>query len=1134
MKFLSRLKGAKYKNVPSKSLAIMKATFGLLLIFNLSAVAGVYSQKRISLKLTSAEFTDVLAQIEAKSDYRFMFSNSKVPAGKNINIDVKDEEVTTILNQALKNTGLSYNLLANNLIVIVPAGQNAADIVVKGKVIDETGQPVIGASIRIKGAQGGATTDANGLFSLSVPDNAILVVSYISYATQEVSVAGKTTLNISLKPNTNDLQEVVVTALGITKDQKTLGYSVTKVGGDLMTQARESNVANSLSGRVAGLSVGATTGGPGASARLNIRGATSFTGSTSPLIVIDGVPIDNSQRGSGAGQYGGSDGGDGFSNINPDDVESMTVLKGSTASALYGARAANGVINITTKTGKKGKVQIEYNANVQFDKAVDNSDYQYEYGQGTYDETGTPRRPANLNAAISSGLYSWGERLDGVPTIAADGNLHPYSAVTDNVSTFYRTAPSVTNSVSIAGGGEKGTYRFSASNLDAKSVLPNSGLVRKTFNFSTNQQLTDKLSFNIVANYIDQQDKNKAYLSDSPLNANYSVQFLPTSLDVTSLAPGYNTVTGAEMSWNDNSYVTNPYFVTSQLVNNNSRKRFITALSAKYSFTDYLSLQARLGYDLTNDRALSVAPYGTAYTNAGLGQLNGLTQAQRVEMNTDALLNFNKDVATDFNINASVGANYRRTSFEQTGTSGVGFIIPYLYTPTNTKTRNINYDYNTRETPSLYYTADFSYKGFLTLSTTGRYDQFSTLPVDQNSIFTPSVSTSFVFSQLTKWEPLSFGKLRASYAKTSGEPVDAYLTSQYYSIGNPINGTPTASFSNIMPNANLKPFSLSEFEVGTELKFLKNRVGIDASFFTRKTTGEVVKATNSMSSGFETRYVNLGSTKNTGIEIMLSGSPVKNENFSWNSSFNFTNVKTEVLDIDGGANAPLNTGTFRPGDAYIGVVKGYAVAQVMAYDYQYDANGNIVIGSNGIPLRGDLKPQGSGLPKIYGGWNNDFSYKNWNLGFLIDYRFGNKILSATEFYSYTYGLNKATLVGREGGIVADGVLEDGSVNTINVDAQTYYTGLMTNVNKLSVLDGSFIKFRQATLGYTFKQNMLGKLPFSSISVNLVARNLFTIMKHTDNIDPENTFSSQVALAGVEGGALPFTRTYGFNVNFKFK
>ncbi|WP_216848851.1 SusC/RagA family TonB-linked outer membrane protein [Pedobacter sp. L105] len=1128
MKFFTRLHRAVHKNAPIESLPIMKLTCGLLLIFNLSAVAGVYSQKKVTLKLKSAEFADVLAQIEAKSDYRFMFSNRQVPTGKNINIDVTDAPIAKVLHDLLNNTELTYNVLPNNLIVIVPQGEKFADIIIKGKITDETGMPVIGASIKIKNGKGGAITDANGVYTLSAPSDAVLIVSYVSYATQEIPVNGQTSLNISLKPNANDLTEVVVTALGITKDQKTLGYSVTKVSGATMDKARESNVANSLEGQVAGLSVGGTTGGPGASVRLTIRGATSFTGSTQPLLVIDGVPIDNTVR-STAGQYGGADGGDGFSNINPDDVESMTVLKGSTASALYGARAANGVILITTKSGKAGKVQIEFNSNTQFETAINNTDYQYEYGQGV-----AGNKPTTVASAISSGLYSWGSKLDGSSTIAYDGSYHPYSAVTNNISTFYRTAASYTNSVSIAGGGEKGTYRFSAADLDGQSILQNSGLQRKTFNFSTTQQLTKKLTFNLMANYVDQEDKNRPYLSDSPLNANYAVSFLPTSMGVKTLAPGYNSLTGAESSWNDNSYVTNPYFVTSQFVNNYSRKRITTAMSAKYQFTDYLSLMGRFGYDLSNDENLSVTPTGTAYTTNNQGQLNALTQAQTVEMNADFLLNFNKDIFKDFNVNASVGGNYRQNTYQETGSSGQSFIVPYLYTPSNLLTKAVVYDYHQLKTPSVYYTADFSYKGLITLSTTGRYDTFSTLPTNNNSIFTPSVSTSFVFSQLGHPDWLSFGKLRASYAKTSGEPADAYLTQQYYTIANSINGTPRSTYSDILPNEELKPYSLTEYEIGTELKFLKNRIGIDASFFTRKTTGEIVQASTSTSSGYDYRYVNLGSTQNKGIELLLSGTPIKSKDFTWNSSFNFTTVKNKVLEIDGTTNAPIQTGTYRPGNAFVDVVQGYSVAQIMAYDYKYDAKGNIIIGANGIPERGDLKAYGSGLPKIYGGWTNDFHYKHWDASFLIDYRFGNKVLSATEYNSYEYGLNKATLVGRETGVVATGVTESGATNTTNVDAQTYYTGLINNISKLSVLDGSFIKFRQATFGYTFTQKMLGKIPFSSISVNLVARNLFTIMKHTDNIDPENTFSSQVGSAGVEGGSLPYTRTYGFNVNFKFR
>lgn len=999
---------------------------------------------------------------------------------------------------------------------------------ITGVVKDAKGETIPGVTVSIKGKSGGTQTDGNGKFSINAGPNDILVFSSIAYQAKEMPVGSQTTLTVTLSETAQELSQVVVTALGIRKDERKVGYAVTKVGGEVLNKARETNVANSLGGRVAGLSVGGTSGGPGSSARLNIRGATSFSGSTTPLIVINGVPMNNATRGT-AGEYGGADQGDGFSNINPDDIETMTVLKGSTASALYGARAANGVIQITTKSGVKDRISIEYNTNLQFDKAVDNTDWQYEYGQGR-----NGIRPSDVSSAVQSGLYSWGERLDGAPTIAYDGNEYAYSAVTDNPSRFYRTAPTWTNTVAVSGGGEKGTYRLSLSNLDSKSILRNSGMDRKTINFSTQQQLTDKLSFNLMANYVDQQDQNKPYLSDSPLNANYGLAFLPTNTDQAILAPGYNETTGAESVWNDNAFVTNPWFVVNQFKNDLSRKRLISAISAKYEFTDYLSLMGRVGYDLSSDRIFSVTPTGTAYSNNGQGQLNSLALARRSELNTDALLSFSKAVTDDISIDASVGANYRRATFENSGTSGSRFIVPYLYTPTNLFTRTPVYEYTDLETPSYYYTADFSYKNFLTLSTTGRYDTFSTLPRDDRSIFTPSVSGSFIFSELLDAPKLTYGKLRVSYAQTSGEPVDAYLTQQYFNIGNAINGYARGTFSNILPNSNLRPYSLEEFEVGTELKFFNNRFGIDATYFQRKTDGEIVKAQTSVASGYEYRYVNLGSTQNKGIEVMLSGTPIKKDNFSWNTSFNFTYIQNKVLSIDGEANNPLTTGNYRPLNAFVSVVQNYSVAQIMAYDYRYDANGNVVIGSDGVPMRGNLTPMGSGLPKFYGGLSNDFSYKNFNLSFLIDYKFGNKILSATEYYSYQYGLNKATLPGRETGIVAEGVLEDGSANTQNISAEAYYQGLAQNVSKTSVLDGSFIKFRQLTFGYNFTPKILGDKLFSAINVSVVARNLFTIMKHTDNIDPENTFSSLVGSAGVEGGSLPFARTYGVNVNFKFK
>jgi outer membrane receptor protein involved in Fe transport len=705
--------------------------------------------------------------------------------------------------------------------------------------------------------------------------------------------------------------------------------------------------------------------------------------------------------------------------------------------------------------------------------------------------------------------------------------------VKGNINNFYRTAPSWTNTVSISGGGEKGTYRLSLSNLDNKSILRNSGLTRRTVNFSTSYDLTTKLSFNLAASYIDQNDTNRPQLSDAPLNAN-NILFLAPNIDQNTLNPGFDANNnGLETAWNSDSYATNPWFVVNQFVNDVSRKRLITSIAAKYAFTDYLFLQGRIGYDYSSDRRFGVTPYGTLYSNAGEGGLDNLTLGNRLEMNSDALLSFNKALNQDFSISASVGANYRRNKFESSRLYGGNFIVPYLYTPTNLRTRNLEYQYTELITPSVYYTADFTYK-FLTLSTTGRYDRFSTLPNGNRSIFTPSVAGSFIFSDLLESSVLSYGKLRASYAKTSGEAANPYLTQQYYSIGNPINGVPRANYSSTLPNANLRPYNLREFEVGTELKFLNGRIGVDVAYFNRKTTGEIVNAALSVATGYEGTTVNLGSTLNRGVELALTVVPVKRGAFTWTSSFNFTKLHNEVLDIDGGTNNPLQTGTYRPMNANIGIVKGLAISQVRAYDYKRDASGNVIVGADGIPLRGDLKPMGSGIANLYGGFNNDVTFKNFNLSFLIDYKFNNKILSATEYYSYTRGLNKATLEGRDNGVVAVGVTESGQPNTVVVPAYTYYPTLASNVSALSVLDGSFIKFRQLTFGYTFNQALLARTPFQAVTLSLVGRNLFTIMKRTDNIDPENTISPLVAYAGVEGGSLPFARTYGVTLNVKFK
>ncbi|QJW89266.1 SusC/RagA family TonB-linked outer membrane protein [Spirosoma taeanense] len=1026
----------------------------------------------------------------------------------------------------LRGTFAKVLLLLGAWVLLIQAPVWAADRDVTGKVSDEKGNELAGATVTIKGTNKGTNTDANGNFRISVPDgSAVLVFSYIGYARQEVTVGNQSVFNIKLLPGESALNEVVVTALGIKRDTRTLGYSVSTIESSALNVARETNVINSLQGRVAGLNIAPANGGPGSASRINLRGVSNFNGG-SPLFVINGIPMDNTSRGN-AGEWGGSTNGDGISNINPDDVETMTVLKGATASALYGTRAANGVILITTKSGKNGGLSVEYNGNIQADQIINYTDYQYEYGQGTQG-----KRPTDVSSARNSGIYSWGEKLDGAPYTQFDGKQYPYSAVKDNLEKFYRTATTLTNTIAVSGGNEQTSFRMSLSSLDAQAVLRNSGLKRKTINLNINQKVTSKFDVSVLANYVDQQDINRPNLMDAPQNANYGIYLLATSFNQEALKPGYDPITGNEMTFSDDTYKTNPWFVVNQFKNRFDRKRLISAVTGKYQFADWIYLQGRIGYDLINDGNFGITPFGTAYSR--LGSVSQ-SKSQTTELNIDGLLGITRNLTQDLNLNVALGANLRKNKLESIGISGNQLSIPYLYTITNTLSRSQSYGYNERQVQSAYYTADFNFKNYLTISTTGRYDIYSTLPAANRGIFAPSVSASFVFSELWKPTVLNFGKLRASYAQTSGEAFDAYLTSQYYSLGNTYNGLPQGSFSSTLPNLNLRPFRLKEFEVGFETKFLNNRFGVDLAYFNRQTQDEIVSGPLSIATGYTSQVLNLGSTRNTGLELLVTGTPAVSRSFKWDVSFNITSVKNTIVDIDGpGGTTTLGLGTYRPLNANVAHVKGMAAAQILAYDYRYDASGKIIIGSNGIPVRGALTPMGSALPNLYGGLNNNLNYGNFSLSFLFDYKFGGKVLSATSHYSIVDGLNKMTLAGRETGVVANGVLATGETNTRNVPAYQYYPALVTNISKLNVYSSDFIKLRQVVLSYHLPDQLFRKLPFEAVSLSLVGRNLATLLRHTENFDPEAGISSDVRYAGIEGQQLPPTRTYGFTLNARFK
>jgi TonB-linked SusC/RagA family outer membrane protein len=1136
-------------------LFLMRVTLANILITSFSIAIGYAADtkaqeildRKVTINVEEAEIQHVLTLLGKQAKVRFTYNPRQIPIHNKVTFHLTEVTLGDALSNLLS-ANIDYKVIGKQIALrsmedvsqlensnpLETSSQPLA-ITVSGKVIDAKGVPLPGVSILVKGTTNGTSSDAEGKYTINVSDaNSILIFSFIGFAAQEIVVGNQTSLDITLIEDVSQLGEVVVTALGIEKDTRKLGYAVSTVNGDQLNKARETNVALSLQGTVAGLSVKGTSGGPGSTAKILLRGMPSMNSGGSPLFVINGVPMDNTQRGN-SGEWGGSDNGDGIGNLNPDDIETMTVLKGQSASALYGSRASNGVILITTKKGKKGDFSVEYNMNYMTDHAFNNTDFQYEYGQGL-----NGAKPANATQAQATSRMSWGAKLDGSPVIQYDGNQYAYSAFKDNIKNFYRTGSSFTNTVSVSKGGENGSFRISASNLDNNSIVRNSGLDRKTFNLNVEQKITSKLSINAVVNYVDEESKNRAQLSDGPMNANNG-QFLATNIDERILAPGYNTTTGFETRFGDDEYVTNPWFVVNQYVNNIGRKRLISSLSTRYNLTDWLYTQARVGYDQLNDRVFKVEPWGTAYTTDRHGNLQEQSSALTYELNADGLIGVSKEITRDLNIDAVVGANLRKNQYEYERLAGNNFVLPYFYTLSNVLTVNTNpgdnYKFSKKQVNSAYYSTELSYKRFLTLSTTGRFDTYSTLANRDKSlrrIFTSSASGAFIFSEFASIPNLNVGKLRASWANTSGDISDPYKTSLYYSLGSAFHGTPVGSFSTDQPNLFLKPFRLTELEIGTELKFYDNRVGLDLAWYTRKTKDEIMPATYSSSTGFTSGFVGTGSTKNTGLEVQLTGTPVKTPNFSWTITANITTVKNKILQTDaGGTNQPLGSNRATLGNAITAFVKGYAGPQILAYDYKRSTSGDIIVDADGLPVQGDLKKLGSVLPKWYGGITNQFNYKALSLSFLIDYNFGNKVLSATEYYSIYRGLNKMTLVGREG--VTTGVTENGSPNTVTASAQNYYAAVAQRITSTSVVDGDFIKLRQLVFGYTLSESLFADVPFvRSVQISLVARNLAILMKKSKNIDPESSFGSNVKYYGIEGTNLPSTRSYGVSLNFKFK
>jgi TonB-linked SusC/RagA family outer membrane protein len=1027
-------------------------------------------------------------------------------------------------------------------------GSYAQNSVVSGRVTSsEDASPLPGVNVVLKGTTVGTATDADGKYSISVPSSGgVLVFSFIGLESKEEEIGGRSVIDISLALDVTQLSEVVVTAFGVQQEKKALGYAVQEVKGDQFTKARDQNIVNSLAGKVAGAQITSASGGVGSSTRIVLRGASSITGNNEPLYVVDGIPISNRATGD-SNDGGGTDFGNGAADINPDDVETITVL-GPNAAALYGSRASNGVILITTKSGKGTKgIGVSVNTSVQFDRPLRLPDFQNSYGQGASDTFFEYADGSNGSEAVDE---SWGMPLDiglEAPQFPTGGAFPtPWVSRPDNVKNFFETGILMTQNIALSGANDKGNFRLSVTNLSQTGTIPNTDLNRKTFALNSGLNLTSKLSADFSANYVKGKSDNRpvtGYNGQNPVQqfiwSGRQVDFAALKdyknlpLSTTGLGAGITPV-----NWNTR-FQNNPYWQAYNVINGNVRDRIYGNTKVNYKFNDWLSVFVRTGLDYYTEDQTRISAKGDTNSTEGNGSFQKYTESN-FEANTDFLISFRKELTSDIVLAATAGGNRRDENFRRLSGTAPQLELPGVYNLTNVKsgvalqTANFN---SKKRVNSVYGGLNLAYKNYLFLDLTARNDWSSTLPSNANSYFYPGVSVSATLSDIFEIESntLSFLKVRGSLVQV-GSDTGPYNLIQTFAFRAPWGSVLSPSEGNSLLNPALKPEITTSAELGVEANFWSGRLNSTITFYQKTTRDQIIPVQISGSSGYTTRNTNIGEMVNKGIELQLSGSPLKLSNgFDWNVTLVWARNINEVTELAPGLDALNLDGQWnvstqaRVGESY-GALFGPGFVK--------DPDGNIVHGANGLPLIDEsYRVIGNVTPQWTGGITNSFSYKGITLDVLIDGRYGGDVYSMTTTWGRYAGVLEETLLGRENGIIGTGVIDNGdgtfSPNNIVVSAEQYNKAAYSNdVAESSIFDGTFIKLRQVQLGYRLPNELFGNLPFRDVTVSVVGRNLALLYATIPHIDPETSFSSSNGNQGLEFGQLPTNRSIGFNVSFK--
>lgn len=1036
---------------------------------------------------------------------------------------------------------------------------------VSGKIVDETeNSPLPGVNIIVKGTSIGTTSDVNGAYSLEVPEeNSELIFSFIGYKTVEVNIGNRSVVDVTLAQDVTQLGEVVVTALGIEREQKSLGYAVSEVEGEELNQAKEVNFVNSLSGKVPGLQISQTNGGPGSSTRVVIRGNSSLLGDNQALFVVDGVPVLNSGEGEGADFSGNKDYGSPIQDINPEDIESISVLRGPNAAALYGSRGANGVILITTKRGisRKG-IGVTLNSNLTFESPLIDPDFQNEYGQGRYD--GAQQQAVHDIDAVGS----WGPAINPaiqVPRFDGEGTV-PYAAAGDDFDNFFRTGVTATNSVAISGGNDKATFRLGYTNLDNKGINPGSEFKRNSFNLRLGSNITDKLYVDSKVTYTKTDAVNRLEFGESRFNPMQGFLLKPRSISA-DVAEKYaaSPIPGLPGAYESNNwgYGINPFYLADRELNMDTRDHYLGLITLKYDFTDWLNLQLRASQDYSVFDVEDISPIG-ANPQAYDGTMT-VQNSKQTRRTYDAIINISKDLSEQFSLGANLGVSQNRIFGDRTFIIANDQVAPGLKSINNFENKVGSTLKSDEKVNSVFGSLQLGFKDVVFIEATGRNDWSSTLPSDNNSFFYPSVTATAILSDMLNLDGgfLSFAKLRAGWAQVGNGTTpynlyNAYIISQdtyngevflYY--GNESSSTPYegSQYGISLKNPNLKPEQTTSVEFGTELGFLNNRLRLDLTYYNSKSKDQIFNVGISKTTGSETVVVNSGEIQNKGIELALSGQPIKKGDFTWDVRISYSKNESEVLSL-----APeYDLEDLRLGGDFNNRIQVFAstgrpYGDLVGSTYTRDDNGNIVYGQDGLPVIGEVGVIGNSNPDFLAGINNSFTYKNFSLGFLIDIRAGGQLYSLTENDMHSLGVLEETLEGREyysggngimvpaGATVVDadgneGGTLDPTVAARGVDPNVYW-GRLGGISEAWVYDADYVKLRQLSFSYTLPSSLLSNTFINRVKIGYVARNLAILHKKTDNIDPESSFSSS-NLQGIDSYGLPPTRSHGFQLTVEF-